>query len=343
MDGIPCWTPTVHPQEQYARGFNGPSSILVPRAYGPLNPEDRCLVDSMRTNSGQYKMVVAVDETIGIPIPEESPLHDNDTDQSYQNTMTSIGLDVSRAVAGAGTFISPYVQQCFLPAMRAISMPNVACLADFVLNSEEVGMTFKKNPKKHVIFTPLMVNGHQLSKVNSRLETEIFLNYNTGQRCYNTNFWKAQLDQKKTVGGGNFFTLDVGMYIPLWCIPKERREEHLRVMKFCQEQGPMLFNSTQVNLLTLKNAYCHVFLGQMESPLVGAAILNGWRPLWMLKNCFLQKTEYGIRGYQFSTLDKSPKSFMTLIGFFKGSEENHDLKIITLENHNHQFLAIRGY
>jgi hypothetical protein len=140
----------------------------------------------LKIQSGQYKLVVAVDEIVGITIPEDSTLQDNDTSLSFQSTMSSIGLDVSRAAAGASTFISPYVQQCFLPAMRAIGMPNVACLAAFVVNSEEVGLTFKKNPKKHVIFTPLMVNGHQLSEVNSRLETEICTDHSTGRRCYNT-------------------------------------------------------------------------------------------------------------------------------------------------------------
>jgi hypothetical protein len=81
---IPCWTPTAQPQGQYARGFNGPSSILVPRAYGSLDRQDRSVVYNLKIQSGQYKLVVAVDETVGITIPDDSTLQDNNTSLSYR-------------------------------------------------------------------------------------------------------------------------------------------------------------------------------------------------------------------------------------------------------------------
>ena len=121
-------------------------------------------------------------------------------------------------------------------------------------------------------------------------------------------------------------------------------QQHIHGLGSMKMMGPMARNRNNVCLMTLKNSYCFVFLNQMESDLVGRARLAGFHTLWLIKNCLLQKSEsFGLNGYQFSTLDKQPKSYLHLVGFHKGSVEGGDLRIIPLTNSSNEFLRLSDH
>ena len=94
-------------------------------------------------------------------------------------------------------------------------------------------------------------------------------------------------------------------------------------------------------LLSLKQVYVHVFLGNMESDIMEKARLAGFLPVFLIKNAYLQRSaKFGLNGYQVSTMDMHPKSFLLLVAFYKGKLENDTLEIITLTNKEKQFMVL---
>ena len=79
----------------------------------------------------------------------------------------------------------------------------------------------------------------------------------------------------------------------------------------------------------------------MASELVGNARLAGYRPVFLMKNMLLQKSaNFGYRDYQFSSLDRLPKSYLTLVAFVKGSEEEGNLSMVVLTNQRDELLCL---
>ena len=133
------------------------------------------------------------------------------------------------------------------------------------------------------------------------------------------------------------------MLQPDWSIPDLQKGAHEDALRFMKEHGPIVTNSDNVALLCLKNAYAHTFVNQMKTQLVANAILAGFQPVWVIKNCLLQKAKsFGINGYQFSSLDKNPKSFIHLVGFCSGNAKDNNLRIIVLKNNEDEFLTINN-
>ena len=82
-----------------------------------------------------------------------------------------------------------------------------------------------------------------------------------------------------------------------------------------------------------------MFLRSMSSELVAKARLAGFQPLFLLKNAIVQKTDhFGLHGHQITTINVRPKSYLAMVGFFRGSGEN--LQLITLTNEENHFLVL---
>jgi hypothetical protein len=262
--------------------------------------------------------------------------------EDWKSGLDDIGLCTSDVVAGTSEFLSPIVEQSLLVPMRALGMHNVATMKTY-LKYTDGGVDMNHNAKHDLLFVPVMLNNHQLSEVNATNQKEFFVQPD-GSRVYNRNFWKSSLEVKQYKGkSGNrntFSTLDVGMFQPIWTIPSSQREEHKEALEYMRMHGPVVKGKAPVTLLSLKNVYTHYFLQGMSSPLVCAARMAGFQPLWLMRNCLLQKSNFGKNGWQFSSIDKTPKSYISLVGFCKGSEEKHNLRVITLTNRNNKFLAL---
>jgi hypothetical protein len=119
------------------------------------------------------------------------------------------------------------------------------------------------------------------------------------------------------------------MYIPLWTIPSQWHGKHLNAGQFFHDSG--CGYSQMCQQFVLKQAYAHVFLKMMETPLVATASVHGWKPVMLIKNILLQRSQHGLRGQQFSTQEQ-PGSYLHLAGFFKGKTEDNSLRIIILQN-----------
>jgi len=158
------------------------------------------------------------------------------------------------------------------------------------------------------------------------------------QQTYNRSFWRDNLDIKHIRGGCLFTTMDMGVLLPPWTVADCFCEEHSEAMQWMAENCAAFPGKTTF-YLSLKNEYAHVFLKNMESVLVAKARLAGFRPLFLMKNAIVQKkSNYGLNGHQVTSINIKPRSYLALVGFFKGGEDN--LQLITLKNQQNQFMVI---
>ena len=127
----------------------------------------------------------------------------------------------------------------------------------------------------------------------------------------------------------------------MWTIPDIQQDDHIRALRAMKEMGPGVRNSNNVFIMCLKQYYAHLFVEEMETQLTASAVLAGFRPLFLIKNCLLQKTNFGVNGYQFSSMDKQPKTYLRLVAYFSGSVEGGDLVVVPLANRDNQLLSLR--
>ena len=345
---------TVPPQGQYAQGFQGPSSVFKPKAYG-LNKTAPCVpfLNELSKFSGVYRFEHARDDINHsgpfVPPPQGTRGLDRtgaifDQAVNMMNaSLSSIGVDTSQATSALNPYLSRAVYQCLLEPLRSVGMHNVAAMTEYMVSDGNDGLLLRSNPKHNYLFTPVMIKKDQVSTVNSQNETEVFMDPSDGEMKYNRFFWRPNMECKRLgFTGTNFWTLDIGFHQPMWTIPEVQQEDHVRAMKAMKELGPAAKNASNIFLMTLKQYYAHLFLEEMETQLTAKAILAGFRPLFLIKNCLLQKTKFGINNHQFSTMDKQPKSYLRLCAYFKGSEKNGDLCVIPIANEHGRLLSLKS-
>ena len=206
--------------------------------------------------------------------------------------------------------------------------------------NEQVGgptRTIAVGKKANIFFTPVCLRGGYPSLYNKNNQVEFFNN-----DIYNPSFWT---DMKETRNaprspGGLFTTLEIGAQIPDFVVPHGKWESHKEAFAFMNQNGPAVGNDgAQILFLSLKQIYVMCFERYMSSPLMRAARQANWNPLFLLKTCIVQSTKnFGVNGYQVSTVDKHPKSYMLLAAFFKGSGDN--VQIITLTDSDENFMVL---
>lgn len=337
---------TKQPKGPYCNGYGGPTTVLAPRLYGDATSSDKKFLDVLREASGHFILT----KDIGDAPPSATDLattQEDDLEEAWALDMTSMGLQTGEAFHGASRFHSPVVNQCLLQPMQKMSVFNVDNYSHAVqvdITSPE-GKSMSSNSKSCFFFSPLMIRNNTLSSVNNENVREYVRNPQTGEMEYNKSFWPANLVVKNLRNGGTFTTLDVGMFIPQFVIPEEQLNAHREAVNFMELHGPCVHGSAGngVALLSLKQAYAHVFVSTMQSELVVQARKAGYHPLWLIKNCLCQTSaRFGINGYQFSTLDKRPKSYLSLVAFYKGGTNGEPLIMVTLTNNSNEFLKLKA-
>lgn len=259
----------------------------------------------------------------------------------YNDTLRAIGVETEGITTGISPYISKAVTDALLSPLASVGMHNVAAMTEYMVKDFDGQLSLRSNPKHHFLFTPIMIRKDHISMVNACNETETFLSPINGQVCYNKKFWRANMECKTLKEGGNFWTLDIGFHQPIWTIPDIQRDDHVSAMQAMKQMGPGAKNASNVFLMTLKKYYANLFVDEMETALTARAILAGFKPLFLIKNCLLQKTPYGINNYQFGSMDKQPKSFLRLCAYFKGSEHDGTLCIIPIQNSQGHLLALK--
>jgi len=250
-----------------------------------------------------------------------------------------IGVDMSGVVTSVSQVFSPTVVDALLLPMESIGVHYLSTAADFSPVDEKNGnlRVIDKNHKGCFFFTPLMLKDKNISLINNNNKSEFFTSLD-GKRHYNKTFWKDNVDIKTFKKGGHFITLDMAAFLPDWTVAQPFLDSHTDAMKWMASHGPVFQNSSCF-YLSLKQEYVHVFIRNMETELVAKARLCGFKPLFLLKNAICQQTShYGLNGQQITTINIQPKSYLCLVGFFKGKGDS--LQIITLKNQRDNFMVI---
>jgi hypothetical protein len=338
---------TAAPQGQYSQGFQGAITVFKPKAYSLAGaPSCVTILNDLSRSSGIYRFEPAMDLVNSQGNRERSMNNHTSAvfqqaSNNYNASLASIGVQADSASVGISSYISKAVTEALLQPLSTVGMYNVAAMSEYMTRDFDGSMSLKSNPKHHFLFTPIMIKKDHVSVVNAENETETFLLGGTAEVRYNRRFWRANMECKKFGGGGNFWTLDIGFHQPIWTIPELQRDDHVRAMEAMKEMGPGAKNSSNVFLMTLKQYYAHLFVQEMETTLTAKAILAGFKPLFLIKNCLLQSTKFGINNHQFSTMDKQPKSYLRLCAYFKGSEREGNLTIIPITNSEGRLLSLK--
>ena len=253
--------------------------------------------------------------------------------------LEDLGFSPDAVVANTEQVFSPIVNDCFLGPMRHVGVFHLTTAADFCPTNEtaEEMRMIDFNHKGCFFFVPLMMRNKTISLINNNNETEF--NFVNGNKVVNRKFWSANLDIKRLNSGAGFFkTLEIGALVPEWTVAQTFLHKHRDAMEWMASNSAVLPNKTTF-FLSLKQEHSTVFLRNMESEMVARARLAGFQPLFLMKNAIIQKTaKFGVNGTQVTTINVQPKSYLALVGFFKG--KGNDLKIITIKNEQDNFMVI---
>jgi hypothetical protein len=182
-----------------------------------------------------------------------------------------------------------------------------------------------------------MVGNKKLSLLN-RCNKPEFASSPSAPKAYNFTYWRDNLDIKRFKGGDYFSTLELGAFLPPWTIAETFSQEHDDAMHWMATHCAA-FPDKNTLYLSLKQEYATVFLKNMESPLVAKARVAGFRPLFLMKNAIVTETQqFGLNGHQLTSINVKPKSYLALVGFFKGNNSN--LQLITLKNEEQNFMVL---
>ena len=194
-----------------------------------------------------------------------------------------------------------------------------------------------------------MIYNKELSVTNSSNRPEFFRDTSKpmGLR-YNTSFYKShqEVKMRKNADGGYepFGILEIGAYQPQWAVTDTQWVNHNNSIDAMKTKSAYVPN-TNVMFLSLKGIYSSIFCKIMASVLVARARELHWEPIFLLKNaCLMESKDFGCNGWSFNTMDKTPKSYLTLLGFSKVGDPSNvcsTIKIISLTNASDQLLALK--
>jgi len=262
------------------------------------------------------------------PIAEDHQFANSAVDE-----MAAIGMDIEGIVKNTSEIFSNVVKTCLLNPMQQIGVYELSNASQFCpMDDTQPGhRDIDKNHKGCFFFTPFMIKNKTISLLNPQNKLEFF-NMN-GKKVYNKNFWPAALNIKRSREGGLFKTLECAAFIPPWTISDHFKHQHEKGMEWMAQHSAAFPNKS------MKQEYATVFLRSMESELVAKARLAGFQTLFLLKNAIIQDTtHFGLHGHQITTINISPKSYLAMVGFYKGYGD--DLQLITLQNKEQNFLVL---
>lgn len=249
--------------------------------------------------------------------------------------LQALGMNVDSVLGGLTEVYSPVVVQCLLGALSDLRMPFLSHGGNIAPRDEtRQGLrTIDTNYKINMLFIPMMTRNKRVSVFNNDSKPEFW----DGKSVYNPEFWEANVNLKRTQDG-MFSSLEIGAWVPDWLVADSALAEHKLGMQYMAQHGPVM-EDNQTYYLSLKKEYCTVFLRNMQSELVAAARRAGFFPVFALKNGLCQhSTRFGINGWQITTINLQPKSYLALVAFVKGKAPN--LQIITLTNANSQVMVL---
>ena len=159
-------------------------------------------------------------------------------------------------------------------------------------------------------------------------------------RCYYPNWWRDNKMTKMLRGRSDatFSFIELGAQVIDWTVPDGKREKVMDAMARCVERGPSV--TQHALMLSLKNECASVFTHHVASEFVKEARLRGWFPMFLLKNAYLQQSSHTPKQHTLSSLDKTPKSYLCLIAFWKYHPVTKEPLVLPFVNAHQRFLRL---
>lgn len=126
-----------------------------------------------------------------------------------------------------------------------------------------------------------------------------------GRQMANPQLWSGQRQYFTTRDGETLVLMDVAAYIPPCFLHASQLSEYDEARDWFNQHGCGIGNYYVT--LTMYKKYSQVLLSIMNSPIVQAGRMRGWRPLIMFQNVLCAKSRFGVRGMHFTSVDKGAK------------------------------------
>lgn len=147
---------------------------------------------------------------------------------------------------------------------------------------------------------------------------------------YNDNFWEGQKTFKHLKDGGKLVLMDVCAQVPEFLLRENQLAPHRNALAWMNDHGCGIGGGFLK--CTFYKGYVTVLMSFLNSPIVKKARCFGFRPLFIIKNCLLARSRFGVRGMQFVTVDKDAKSSILLAGFWRMKQDDRNqLELIAID------------
>jgi hypothetical protein len=143
-----------------------------------------------------------------------------------------------------------------------------------------------------------------------------------GNTTYNDSFWDGQKEFRTMKDNHKMVFMDTCVTIPEFVLKTSQLASHRSAVTWMSEHGCGVGGA--FHKFILYKGYVGVLLHFLTSPSVKQARIYGFHPLFIMKNCLLAKSTFGVRGISFVTCDKSAKTSILLVGFWRMKHSNPD-------------------
>jgi hypothetical protein len=215
------------------------------------------------------------------------------------------------------TNINTMMSTVFGNLFEALGMRSIPTLHDFLTTNDHGRLAPASRPHNLIFSAIPCVDNQVAAEKNLNNQTEFVIIH--GRQQLNPNYWYTQMGHAEKIDGSGTVTyLELASFIPTFCIHETQNEQHNTALNWFEQHSCGLKN--EFFKLVLYDAYAYTFLHFMNSTMVRMARIHGFRPLFMLKNCILQRdNRFGKNGYKFASCNKKkgPKSTLILLGFWR--------------------------
>lgn len=130
--------------------------------------------------------------------------------------------------------------------------------------------------------------------------------------------------------------LETAAKTPEWLLHPSQIPAHRQAAELLQTFGAGIGNGFVK--FVLYKTYAHVLRALLLSNLVVSGRMLGWRPLFLAQNIINQRSGYAANYSQFATVNCNPRSYISLIGFFKQERNNPEtLEVIGISDFGRPF------
>jgi len=229
-------------------------------------------------------------------------------------------------------FLNPMMSTLFGSLFAEVGVSSVLGLNDFLVPSADPSSGgFEPSPRPGNLlctFIPCVNNMPSAAKNNVN-QPEFLEGSNVNSIIYNDKFWNSHKMFRNLKAGGKFQLMEMALKVPEFLLKTNQIGPHREAVTWLNNYGCGL--GGDFVKMTVYKSYVSVLISFLNSPIVKKARIYGFFPLFLIKNCLLQKTNFGKKNMQFATIDKDAKTSILLAGFWTMKHNNRDkLAVVAL-------------